>query len=157
MELYESFNNFIFLFICYHLKLGQIQISFSLIRHYWLIGCFQSTDTRSCRVSFSETDKWNTPYYQQLPDVWVKIWLSLFHSFQETIRWIHDAVQLLPLTRASFAFSAVAEYSALLFSISILHRLTYLFISLRKIVGILHCKSSPKYLINSSGELSRLF
>ena len=126
MELDGSFNNIIFVYICYPLKLNQIQIFFSLrkissfylisrcrnlaerhsfhtrksdeitvffavsfIRHCRTIRHFQPMKTGSCTLSFSETNRWNTPYYQQLPDVWIKIWLSVFQDFQETIRWFH--------------------------------------------------------------------
>ena len=61
-----------------------------------------------------------------------------------------------PSRPAFFVFVAVAEYSALLFSISIPHCFNYLFNLLRKIVGTLHCKPSPKCLINSLAEVSRL-
>ena len=94
MQLYENFRNFIYAYICYLLKLNQIHISFCFIKHCLTMRCFHSTHTRNCTPNFCGTDRWNTPYYQQLPDVWIKSCFSVFQSFQQSIRWFHDVARL---------------------------------------------------------------
>ena len=137
------------------MKLNQSQISFYFVWHCSAIGSFQSTKTRSYTLSFSGTDRWNIPY-QQMLDVWIKVWLSVFKGFKEIIRWFHDITRHFLIESSFLCFRNCCR----VFCSSVLHfNSPFQFISIPiflirfKIVGILYCKSSPKCLMNSSAEV----